>query len=92
MDSKGIENSRNYEEKTEEMQSLVSSVPQLIVTPVKNSTNDLISLAEPIRPRRSFGSHSESMMSRRPSAIVSAMRRERQGSSAGNIFLEYVKQ
>lgn len=88
MDSVVITNEKNYEEKTEKALLLVpTSLPQLTVVPAQNELNGLLKSPEPIRSRKSFCVNAD--LSRRPSAVVSAVQQERRTSaSSGNIFLE----
>lgn len=82
---------KNYEEKTEEVRPLMpTGLPVFAVTPVQNESNGLLKPTEPIRSRRSFCDNPELTISRRPSAIVSAMQQDqRRASSSGNLLLEY---
>lgn len=92
MDSFVITNEKQYEEKTEKALLLVpnsTNVPQLTVMPVQNESNGLLKPPEPIRARKSFCINADLTISRRPSAVVSAVQQERRASSSsGNIFLE----
>lgn len=75
----------NNEEKTQETQVLIPSPPQYttIVPPIQN---DLDRLELPRRDR-SFCIQNGETLSRRPSAIVSAIQKERR---SGHIFFELV--
>lgn len=93
MDSVVVQSDRNYEKKAEEVQPLVPGLPQLAVTPVQNESNGLLKLPEPIRSRKSFCLNPELPVSRRPSAIVSAVQQQQQQQdhrrpSSSNLFLE----
>lgn len=93
MDSVGIENEKNYAEKTEEVRLLVPTLlqpPQFIVPSMRNdSSGSLKQESEPIRSRKSFCANPELTISRRPSAAVTAIQQEHRASSTGNIFFEY---
>lgn len=89
MESIIFTNEKNYEEKTEKAQLLVPNVPKLTIMPTPNELNGLLKLPEPIRSRKSICINADLMVSRRPSAVVSAVQQDRRpSSSSGKIFLE----
>lgn len=88
MDPAAAANNKNYEEKTQEMQLLISNVPQIAVTPIQNNSNGLLKPFEPIRARRSFCDNPDLTLSRRPSAVVTAIQQDRRTSTSTNLFLE----
>lgn len=76
-------NNNNNEEKTQEIQVLIPSPPKYttVVAPIQNDLNRL----ELPRRDRSFCVQPGGTLSRRPSAIVSAIQQERR---SGHIFFE----
>lgn len=89
MESVIYTNEKNHEEKTEKAQLLVPNVPHLAIMPASNELNGLLKLPEPIRARKSFCINADLTVSRRPSAVVSAVQQDRRpSSSSGKLFLE----
>lgn len=89
MDNIGVTNDLNNEEKAENIQLLIPNQPQFIIPSHKSENQLQIAQPELIRSiERSFNSKSDLAVSRRPSAIISAIQRER--SDSGNFLLEYV--
>lgn len=84
MDSFNIENDVNHEEKSQEIQVLIPNPPQYAIAPIQNDFNRL---QLPSRDR-SFCIETERSLSRRPSAIVTAIQREQRRSSTSRIFFE----
>lgn len=87
MDSSGTSNDSNNEEKTQEVQLLV---PQNALARSANDLNRLQVQYDEYRPlARSVCAKPEvTTLSRRPSAIVSALQQERRPSGTPNIFFE----
>lgn len=79
--SDAANNNLNNEEKTQEIQVLLPNLQQYSLQ------NDLNKLQLPSRDR-SFIIKPEGTLSRRPSAIVSAIQHEHRPSAPGRIFFE----
>lgn len=79
------DNNVNHEKETQEIQVLIPNPPQYSLAPMQCDLNRLSITGRD----RSFCVKPEGTLSRRPSAIVTAIQREQRSSGTGKIFFEY---